>query len=154
MTKVFNGLTVIIAPRRGDVVASAGSKRPSSVPLKSKQSSKHGASVGLIATIATHAPLANGDDYSEKWILDSGATCHICCNQKLFDELEVKSSQDITLGDGHVIKSAGCGTVKVKLTQRDGSYRHCTLHDVLYVPDLSFNLLSLLKQQNMERFDL
>ena len=128
--------------RRGDAVASAGSKRPSSVPLKSKQNQKHGASVGLIAT---HALLANGDDYSEKWILDSGATCHICCNQKLFDELEVKSSQDITLGDGRVIKSAGCGTVKVKLTQRDGSYRDCTLHDVLYVPDLSFNLLSIAK---------
>ena len=127
--------------RKGDVVVSVGNKKPGGAHMKSK-SHKNGASVGLIAT---HALLANGQDNSEKWILDSGATCHICCNQQLFDELEVKSSQDVTLGDSRVIKSAGSGTVKVKLTQRDGSYRDCTLHDVLYVPDLSFNLLSIAK---------
>ena len=127
--------------RKGDAVVSVGNKKPGGAHMKSK-SHKNGASVGLIAT---HALLANGQDNSEKWILDSGATCHICCNQQLFDELEVKSSQDVTLGDSRVIKSAGSGTVKVKLTQRDGSYRDCTLHDVLYVPDLSFNLLSIAK---------
>uniref|UniRef100_A0A1X7TQN3 Retrovirus-related Pol polyprotein from transposon TNT 1-94-like beta-barrel domain-containing protein n=1 Tax=Amphimedon queenslandica TaxID=400682 RepID=A0A1X7TQN3_AMPQE len=100
------------AERRGDAVPSAGSQRPSSVHLKGKQNQKHGASVGLIAT---HALLANWDNFSEKCILDSGATCHTCCNQKLFDELE--SSQDITLGDGRIIMSAICVTVKVKLTQ-------------------------------------
>ena len=134
--------------RKGDVVVSVGNEKLSSSPMKSK-SHKNGASVGLIAT---HALLANGEDNSEKWILDFGATCHICCKQKLFDELEVKSNQDVTLGDGCVIISACCGTVKVKLTQGDGLYRDCTLHDVLYVPDLLFNLLSIaIKQQSTKR---
>ena len=47
------------------------------------------------------------------------------------------------MGDGRVIKAAGCGTIKIKLTQQDGSYKDCTLYDVLYVSELSFNLLSI-----------
>ena len=106
---------------------------------KGKSSGKSN-SVGLIAT---HALTAKGPDQADSWILDSGATCHICSNQKLFDEIELKSSQEVTMGDDRVIKAAGCGTIKIKLTQQGGSYQDCTLYDVLYVPELSLDLLSI-----------
>ena len=66
-------------------------------PLPKGKSSGKSNSVGLIAT---HALTAKGPDQADSWILDSGATCHICSNQKLFDEIELKSSQEVTRGDG------------------------------------------------------
>ena len=116
-------------------------KEKKKTPQRWKGSGKSRSSPG-VGLITTHA-LATSSSQSDSWILDSGATCHICCNRTLFSELDFKSSQDVTLGDNRVIKSAGCGTVKIQLAQKDGSYLDCTLYDVLYVPDLSFNLLSI-----------
>ena len=111
------------------------------IPQRWKGSWKSRSSPG-VGLIITHA-LATSNSQADSWILDSGATCHICCNRTLFSELYFKPSQDVTLGDNHVIKSAGCGTVKIQLAQKNGSYLDCTLYDVLYVPELSFNLLSI-----------
>ena len=43
------------------------------------------------------------------------------------------------------IKTSRQGTVKLQLKQIDGSYKTGTPHNVLYVPELSFNLLSTAK---------
>ena len=65
------------------------------------------------------------------WIIDSGATCHICCNHAMFDELEdLNTPQIVTLGDGKSIETSKRGTVQLKLKQLDGLYKDGTLHDV------------------------
>ena len=80
------------------------------------------------------------------WIVDSGATCHMCHNKKLFSEFQpLVKPTEVTLGDGHALKGTGHGTVTVTMNHDDGSNSECRLLDVLYVPSLSYNLLSVSK---------
>ena len=80
------------------------------------------------------------------WIVDSGATCHICGNAKLFSEVHpLKQQTDVTLVDGHSFEVAGRGTVSLRMILPDRSTRKCKLLDVLYMPALSYNLLSVSK---------
>ena len=83
---------------------------------------------------------------AENWIVDSGATCHMCHDKKLFSELQLlEKPTEVTLGDGHTLKGIGHGTVTVTMNQHDGSTSECRLLNVLYVPSLSYNLLSVSK---------
>ena len=90
------------------------------------------------------AEAANELQQSE-WIVDSGASCHVCNNRGLFVVFEnLEKPVDIILGDGDTPNAVGCGAVM--LTMKSGQLeRRCKLHDVLYVPELSYNLLSVLK---------
>ena len=81
-----------------------------------------------------------------KWIVDSGATCHMCNDQTQFSDLrQLKENQEVTLGDGHHLKATAEGTVKIETLLPDGTTQMCTMENVLYVPDLSYNLLSVAK---------
>jgi len=79
-------------------------------------------------------------------IVDSGATCHMCNNDKLF--VNIRSMQqplEIMLGDGHALEATGQGVVALEMKLPAGKTRRCKLHDVLFVPKLSYNLLSVSK---------
>ena len=81
-----------------------------------------------------------------KWIVDSGATCHMCNDREQFvDFKELSNKQEVTLGDGHTLDGTGIGTVRIKTLLPDGNSRKCRLEKVLYVPKLSYNLLSVSK---------
>ena len=81
----------------------------------------------------------------DSWIIDSGATCYIMCNNnELFVEWRPIEVQDVLLGDGH--ESTAVGTVSIDMLLPDGKTRKCSQHDVLYVPRFSSNLLSVSKQ--------
>ena len=83
---------------------------------------------------------------SENWIVDSGVTCHMCNNESSFSELHPLSRpQEVTLGDGHVLEATAEGTVTVEMLWPDGCTKRCKLQDVLYVPYLSHNFLSVSK---------
>ena len=80
------------------------------------------------------------------WIVDSGATCHICCDKKLFSELQsLAKPTDVTLGDGHTLEATGQDTVSLVMNHPDGCQSKCRVLDVLYVPSLTYNLLSVSK---------
>ena len=80
------------------------------------------------------------------WIVDSGATCHMCNDDKLFVELRsLKKPLEVTLGDGCAVEATGQGTVVLEMASTSGKTSRCKLHEVLYVPDLSCNLLSVSK---------
>ena len=80
------------------------------------------------------------------WIVDSGATCHMCNDQKLFKNFEpLEKSQEVTLGDGHTLEATGQGTVPLEMTLPDAKTKRCIFHSVLYVPKLSYYLLSVTK---------
>jgi hypothetical protein len=83
---------------------------------------------------------------NNSWIVDSGATCHMCNRSELFVEFaELNQPLQIALGDGHKVTATGQGVVAVQLRLPDGKSKRCKLHDVLYVPALSYNLLSVSK---------
>ena len=80
------------------------------------------------------------------WIVDSGATCHMCNDRAQFvDFKELSNTQEVTLGDGHTLNGKGIGTVRIETLLPDGKSQKCRLEKVLYVPDLSYNLLSVSK---------
>ena len=79
------------------------------------------------------------------WIVDSGATCHMCSNKELFSELcPVTKKTDVTLGDGRQLEATGQGNVSLTMNLLNGVHK-CRLLDVLYVPSLAYNLLSVSK---------
>ena len=83
---------------------------------------------------------------SRSWIIDSGATSHICNDCKQFLQLyPLKNSLEVVLGDGHKLTAVAQGTVKVLMKYGHQGSRKCILHDVLYIPELSYNLLSVSK---------
>lgn len=93
--------------------------------------------------IACHALSASA---TSNWIVDSGATCHMCGNDKLFTKLQsLEIPVNVTLGDGHTLEATGRGTVHVEMKLPNNKTKRCKLLDVLHVPKLSYNLLSVSK---------
>lgn len=83
---------------------------------------------------------------TSNWIVDSGATCHMCGNSKLFDSLQcLEQPIEVSLGGGYVLQATGRGNIPLKMNLLGGKSRHCRLYDVLHVPELSYNLLSVSK---------
>ncbi|KAL0373919.1 UNVERIFIED_CONTAM: Retrovirus-related Pol polyprotein from transposon RE1 [Sesamum radiatum] len=76
----------------------------------------------------------NNDDYGS-WIVDSGATRHVCANLKYFTNYftPLKPTR-VSLPDGSKKLIAHIGTVKLS--------PYITLEHVLYIPTFSVNLLS------------
>ena len=64
----------------------------------------------------------------ENWIVDSGATCHMCNDKKLFREQhQLRRPQEVTLGDGHVLEATAEGSVTLEMLLPDGSSQKCNL---------------------------
>jgi len=47
------------------------------------------------------------------------------------------------LGDGRSLQAIGKGSVKLRMKLPNGKMNLCTLHDVLLVPDLAYNLFNV-----------
>ena len=76
--------------------------------------------------------------------MDSGATCHICNSKELFEDFHpLQVPQQVTIGDcGDCCKlEAVVGPLKLKLLE--GEFKIGRLSDVIYVPKLAYNLLSI-----------
>lgn len=76
--------------------------------------------------------------------MDSGATKLMCNNMSSFISSEPSCQESVEIGDGETLKVAGKGTVwgTVKAFEK-----RCTIkfNNVLYVPTLNVNLMSLRK---------
>ncbi|KAK4325723.1 hypothetical protein Pmani_003666 [Petrolisthes manimaculis] len=104
-------------------------------------------SVGLLAAHAMSA--CDKNVLANTWIVDSGATCHMCNNKELFVQYNDKDSVSVSLGDGHSLEALGSGKIILKMLLPDNKIQKCILSDVLYVPKLSFNLLSVSKSAKL-----
>lgn len=67
---------------------------------------------------------------------------------KKFDEPE-----KVTVGDGGTLKAVGRGSVRMLMNLSDGVTRKCRLSNVLYVPGLTYNLVSVSKASKAASFD-
>lgn len=70
----------------------------------------------------------------EKWIMDSGTTSHMVNNKKYLKDLKKEQTTVGVTKVNESMKSIGKGSVIL---------RTCILKDVMYVPELSTNLLSV-----------
>ena len=80
------------------------------------------------------------------WVVDSGATCHMCNDENMFvDLVQLDSPQRVTLGDGSSLEGPAEGTVILDTVLPNGRAKKCRIENVLYVPKLSYSLLSVSK---------
>lgn len=77
------------------------------------------------------------------WILDTGATQHMCHDRDVFSNYsEFEEPIPVKMGDAKLIYGIGSGTVTLMLNIGN-KVRTTTLENVLYVPKLACNLFSI-----------
>ena len=76
------------------------------------------------------------------WIIDSGATSHICHDKNLFSTFQSVKPFDISIGDKSGVRAVGRGSVDVVLLV-SGKSKKCTISDVVYAPSMGYNMLSV-----------
>ena len=90
------------------------------------------------------------------FIVDSGATCHMVYDARYVSNVRY-IDRSITVGGGRTLASIGTGNLEVLAKDNQGRIWPIIVHDVLIVPDLGINLLSVakLKQKGADiSFDL
>ena len=115
-------------------------------------SSKESAAAMLIsiANLQFTKPSINLSSYQQDqpspdtFIADSGATCHMRGSLNGMYNLQPYVS-DIVVGSGATIKSVSKGDYKGIVVKPDGKTLDVILTDVLYIPDLWVNLISITK---------
>jgi hypothetical protein len=73
----------------------------------------------------------------DTWILYSGATDHVCYSLSLFTKYHTVHPIPVKLPNGSIVSTDIVGDINVT--------SHITLHNVLYMPKFSFNLISISK---------
>ncbi|CAI7919879.1 unnamed protein product [Closterium sp. NIES-53] len=74
------------------------------------------------------------------WVLDTGAAWTMTPRKELLDDVRAAPINEVCSASGHALKVAGAGRAAFK--GADG--KPVVVHDVLLVPDLKANLISLL----------
>ncbi|XP_010466319.1 PREDICTED: uncharacterized protein LOC104746521 [Camelina sativa] len=77
----------------------------------------------------------------DMWLLSNGTTNHMTPYLKFFTTLDRTHKGRVVLGDGSVIMAEGRGDVKVMT--KEGKRKRKTIKNVLFVPDLDKNVLSV-----------
>lgn len=80
------------------------------------------------------------------WIVDSGASSHMCANRNFFvslSEPRAGTPKSVTVADGKQAVVKGVGSCMICCYGEDGDEREITLSEVLFVPELDMNLVSV-----------
>ena len=78
---------------------------------------------------------------SEDWYLDTGATSHFCSSKDIMNDFVPNNANCVKIADGTMLQSASVGKIPILLKTKNTM----NAKDVLYVPDLSINLLAVSK---------
>lgn len=93
--------------------------------------------------MVSHALATTLDPDDSAWIVDSGATSHMCRDRKMFTDLRpMTGNPRVMVGDGRSLSVTGHGSVRLNVGLSPGQ-SSCCLKDVLFVPGLSYNLFSV-----------
>lgn len=79
---------------------------------------------------------------STSWIVDSGATAHMTFDKSRFQSLEITSRSGVSIGNDSKLEAHGSGSVDLDIIV-NGEVRKCRLKNVVYVPQLRYQLLSV-----------
>lgn len=91
---------------------------------------------GCQASLSGYALNVSSSSHSHEWLIDSGAYYHMAKNKAMFSSLNDCNTKNIYVGDDRSLSVVGTGTVHLDNGQ---------FNDVLCVPTLSYNLLSVYK---------
>ena len=97
-------------------------------------------------TVADHALSSTSKIEKDDWLVDSGASKHMCNDEDSFTDMEDLDENDakkVTVGNGQPVDVLKKGTVKLEVEGPNGEIKICKLKNVLFVPDLCFNLMSV-----------
>lgn len=75
---------------------------------------------------------------NDVWYIDSGCSNHMTGDKSIFVSIDTSINSQVKMGNGALVKAQGKGTISVNT--KKGERR---IHDVLLVPDLEQNLLSV-----------
>ncbi|XP_039046231.1 uncharacterized protein LOC120186344 [Hibiscus syriacus] len=91
---------------------------------------------GVIAAVISEVNLVENH---AKWIMDTGASKHLCANKEMFTDFEDEvEGEQVYMGNSTTSKVLGKGKILLKLT----SGKALALHNVMYVHVLRRNLIS------------
>jgi hypothetical protein len=76
------------------------------------------------------------------FLLYSGASGYISPNRDWFHSLHPIDTREISLGDSSEVTAEAAGDIVLQLPYNNGANLKLMTSDVLYVPDISLNLLS------------
>ena len=82
--------------------------------------------------IVLYASSLSSTVYNDSWIVDSGATAHMCGNEFLcshFRKLDCHAT--VQVGDRSPLQAVLVGDISLKLCLPDGTIRNCTLLNYL-----------------------
>ena len=120
----------------------AGQDGPGILKDKKRDSRSKTTKRGAVGLVTSH--VLGASKPTSHWIVDSGATCHICNSKELFEVFHpLQVPQQVNVGDGRKLEAVGTGVVTLKLKLLEGESVIGRLSDVLYVPKLAYNLLSV-----------
>lgn len=100
-----------------------------------------------LAHVSDKDPLAFQASYEmsrNKWCLDSGCTVHLCKDETQFAQIGNTEPKSVNLANNSSVSVAQTGVVKFTAAVADNK-RHVKLTDVLHVPGLRANLMSVAK---------
>lgn len=127
-----------VPPHMAHLVAQTNSSTPTPASSSLQESALNVLHFSLMANVESIP--------HDTWILDSGASSSMCNDRLQFSSLSMfDSPQSITTAKaGHTIQAIGKGSIRVSF-KFDNNLSIVTFNDVLYVPDLDSNLLSVSK---------
>jgi hypothetical protein len=76
------------------------------------------------------------------WLVDCAASAHFCHDRQLFVNFSPTSGDTVTVADGRTLAIFGRGDISVRIKSSNG-YVTATITEVLYVPSMGVNLLSV-----------
>jgi hypothetical protein len=80
-------------------------------------------------------------DGNHTWVLDSGATSHMCKNPGMMENLQ-DANQRVWCANGHSLTANGAGKVELNLMVKNEPH-HLELANVLLMPGIRANLISV-----------
>lgn len=98
--------------------------------------------VNAFVSASSYHTIALNSDIKDVWILDSGASKHVSFHRNWFSSFSPCNGDKIILGDGTMCDVKGHGTIMIKSFVH-GKWIDSILRDVLFVPTLNKNLLSV-----------
>lgn len=93
------------------------------------------------------------EESSQDWFLDSGASVHMSGSKKFLEQSQRTPARNVKFADGQVLRSRFKGVVKLRARDVVGLATRVKLEDVLFVPGLSANLVSV-SALTMKGFDV